>query len=168
MVLESTFGRIEFRVSETVGGSRVDLIHSGLPENEEIAAGCESGWRMSLALLKLYGENYWDQEKRTEFVSRPARFEYADAFAWFSKKEKLGKWLRTFAKTNEPLAMTGREACWRWDAVGGALEMKAYGSGAEDRQLALRAVSWSRGYDLAPVRGELENSLDHLRKLLIP
>jgi hypothetical protein len=52
--------------------------------------------------------------------------------------------------------------------VGGALEMKAFGSCTENRQLALRAVSWSRGYDLETVRGDLENSLDHLRKLLIP
>jgi hypothetical protein len=53
---------------------------------------------------------------------------------------------------------TGREVLMRWDAIGGALELKQFGWNGF-HYAALRASSWSPGYELHTVRPALEESL---------
>jgi hypothetical protein len=157
------FGEIEVLFADS---GRLTLAHSGLPFSDEVLDDCQSGWRMALAILGHYVESYFEQPKQTLLVMHEAAFDFGRALKLFAEPKHFRRWFEGPEPPRDILVDTGREVCRRWDYVGGILETKAFHWGDGKRFLALRALSWARGYDLGALRGSLEASLRNLTALL--
>jgi len=163
LVLAATgYGEIEAVFSEP---GRLVLTHSGLPFPDEILDDCQSGWRMALTVLGHYVRHYFEQPKRSLLVMREAEFDFGRVHEAFTHPKLFRMWFKGPQPPRDTLADTGREVCLRWDYIGGTLELKAFHWGEGKRRLALRALSWARGYDLNALRGALEASLENLIRL---
>lgn len=164
LVLASTgYGEIEVFFP---GRGRVSLTHSGLEFPDEVLDDCESGWRMALAVLRHYAENYFEQPKQTLLVMKEAVFDFGHVHRLFAEGKHFRRWFEGPEPPRDVIADSGREVCRRWDHIGGTLETKAFHWGEGKTYLALRALSWARGYDLSSLRGSLKTSLDNLKLLL--
>lgn len=164
LVLAGTgYGEIEVIFSP---GGRVAVTHTGLPVPEEGLADFESGWRMALALLGHYVENYFEQPKQTLLVMKETQFDFARVHECYQEPKLFRRWFDGPEPPRDVLCDTGREVCRRWDYIGGILETKAFHWGGGGKFLALRAVSWAREYELAPLRCVLTASLGNLKTLL--
>lgn len=169
MTLESTEGRVHFLLENEGHGSRVTVRqewHAGQVPAAEALAGVRSGWLMSMAVMRHYAENYFEQSKQTLVLRRPWAGSLAAVSPFYADPRELKRWLKVADRPREILTDTGQEVCYRWDAAGGVLECKAY-EWAGGHELALRVTSWCKDYDLSFLKPELEESLDHLFRLLI-
>jgi uncharacterized protein YndB with AHSA1/START domain len=189
LVMEGDMEAGAFRqevVIRSEGGTTVlQLVHSGfgtVDPDSEIVQGIDSGWTMALALLKHYVEYHYGQEKTSISVFHPARFEYATLLdRYYRSAGGLGGWLtdgregippsgpvaltlrtgRTL--TGRVLARTDHEVSVSWDEIGGALELKAFGSGPEARFAGVRVVAWGSGLLIpADLRGEMTEAVARL------
>lgn len=134
--------RLEVTITRDGGDTRVRLFNSGFREGaqwEDEYQGVASGWRLSLALLRLYLERYYGTPKRSALVIPPARFEYADILGWFTDEATLAQWLTRSGALGAPgtparlvlrngasvtgtvLETTDREVALSWDEQRAAL-----------------------------------------------
>lgn len=169
MTLAGMDGSVDFQLQMEGHGSRMTVKQQWHPEHvpdPETVAGVRSGWLMAMALMRHYAENYFGQPKQTLLIRRPWAGSLAQAQPYYQDPRELRRWLKVDERPREILTDTGQEVCYRWDPVGGVLECKAFHWQGE-AYLGLRLTSWSRGYDLSHIKPQLEESLDHLQKLLI-
>jgi len=170
-------GLLEITIHREGGETVLRLVNSGFKEsadwNDEYE-GIVSGWRMSLAILKHYLENYFGQPKSQLLIMRPAHFEYAQLKPYFLREEFLAKWLTQAGDVGSPrqryqfvlrdgskmsgrlLAETQREVTLSWDEMRATFEMKAFAFGPGKRMVGVRGLCWG----LDPTRGQqLESEL---------
>ncbi len=156
------YGEIEVLFSDP---GRLVLTHSGLPYRDEVLDDCESGWMMALTVLGHYVRHYFEQPKRSLLVMREAEFDFGKAHQSFAEPKLFRQWFAAPEPPRDLLIDTGRELCLRWDYIGGTLELKAFHWGEGKKRLALRALSWARGYELNALSAALEASLENLIRL---
>jgi uncharacterized protein YndB with AHSA1/START domain len=171
---EALPGILEVRIAREGGETVVRLVNSGFREdakwNEEYE-GVDSGWRMSLALLKHYLEHHFGRAKKSEMIFRPAAFDYARLREYFLEKAKLGQWIAQLpapagaaggigrvgdvcrvllrdggALTGRVLEITKSEVALSWEEIGGTLELKAFSIGPQ-KMLGVRIMSWTLDAD---------------------
>jgi uncharacterized protein YndB with AHSA1/START domain len=156
-------GILEVRIERQAGGATlVKLINSGFREdaawNDEYE-GTVSGWKMALAILKLYLENYFGRSKTTIMILRPASFTDSKLRESFLEGPKLAEWLTTSGSigkvgdtceltlrgvgklTGRVLTITAREVSLTWNEIGGTLELKGFSTGPQ-RMVGVRIMSW--------------------------
>ena len=161
-------GLLEIKLRPEGGETVVRLVNSGFREGvqwDEEYEGVSSGWGCALALLKMYVEKYWGEEKRTFLTMQPAEFEYADLRLWYETPQGVSKWSGVPPEELRLIADTGRETAYEWTRVRGTLECKAF-QGGPQRMLCVRIVSWggSSGPDPAHLPAEM---LKRLKNLLL-
>jgi uncharacterized protein YndB with AHSA1/START domain len=72
-------GILEITIAKESGETVMRLVNSGFREGAEWDneyEGIDSGWRMAVALLKLYLENYYGTPRKTFLVMHPAEFAF--------------------------------------------------------------------------------------------
>ena len=180
--------RLEITIRREAGETRVTLVNSGFLEGAEWDdefEGIASGWRKSLAILKIYLEQHFGRPKTTALALRPARFDYAHLHPFLATSKGLSRWLARSAETGEAgeryaielrgggrasgrvLLANVREAAMTWEEIGGVLELFAFAAGPGRRMIGLRAIGWelttehSRG-----IEALFEAALDRLLRLL--
>lgn len=78
------------------------------PSDEEDLEGVDSGWKLALAILRHYLENYFGRERQSLFVMRQAPFSYDDLEELFRSEEGLSSWLTrsgSIGAPGEPVAL---------------------------------------------------------------
>lgn len=89
-------GVLEVTISKEGGETVIRLVNSGFREgaewNEEFE-GTDSGWRMALALLKHYLENYYATFRASFLVVRTAEFSFERVVELQRSAAGLKKWL---------------------------------------------------------------------------
>jgi len=159
---EGPSGLHEVRIERQGGETVLRMIESGFKEGaewDEEYEGTKSGWKMALAVLKHYLENYFGRKRRVALIMKPAVFEYAKIFPYFQDAGKLAAWLTVSGEvgqegersklelreagpaTGEVLAVTQREAAVSWREIEGTLELKAFSMGPQ-RMACVRVMSW--------------------------
>jgi hypothetical protein len=153
--------RLTARVAEEDGQGVFTLVHSGFTAGDPLLESCRSGWAMSLGLLKLYLEQYDGLDRQELLLLEPCEAPQETVYPWLADPKLRRRWLGVDDPPREALVDTGSEVLMRWDAVGGALELKQFSWGA-GRYLCLRCSSWSRDYDLSYQRTALAECLRKL------
>jgi len=155
-------GILEVRIERQGGATLVKLINSGFREdaawNDEYE-GTVSGWKMALAILKHYLENYFGRSKTMSMILRPASFTDTRLRELFLEGPKLAEWLTTsgaIGKVGDPCELTlrdadkltgrvltiaAREVSVSWNEIGGTLELKGFSMGPQ-RMVGVRIMSW--------------------------
>jgi uncharacterized protein YndB with AHSA1/START domain len=180
-------GILEVTISKEAGQTVLRLVNSGFREgaewNDEYD-GVDSGWKMALALLKLYTENYFGTPRSTFLAMRPAQFAFSSVVPFHRTEAGLNQWLTTKAscgEVGEKYAFALREggtasgrvleqAKWEtalsWDEIHGALELKAFAMGPQ-KMVSVRCSAW--GLESAKVKQieeQMDRALERLAGLL--
>ena len=155
-------GILEITISKEGGETVVRLVNSGFREGAEWSdefEGIDSGWRMSLALLKHYLDNYFGTPRNSFLVMRPAEFSLEQVVPLQRTAIGLKKWHTTGGEYGEVgdrfalelyeggkasgrvLAKTKRETTLGWDEIRGVLELKAFSLGPQ-KILCVRGCGW--------------------------
>lgn len=176
-------GILEVRVAREWGATVVRLINSGFREdakwNEEYE-GTDSGWRMALALLKEYLENYFGRSKKMLLIVRPASYNYELLREYFLDPAKLSQWLTTSGKIGKPeescelvlreggklsgrvLEVTKWEVALSWKEISGTLELKGFAMGPQ-RVLGVRVMIWNPdSASSAKIKAQMEKAVERL------
>ena len=165
-------------------GTRLRFVQSGFREDpalDEEFAGCERGWTLALATMRLYAERYFGKPRRNLLVMRPAVFEYDDLVPWFTSGPGLKAWFTTagaIGEEDEPyeldlwegsrmsgtvLARARPEVLVSWDEVDGAFTFKAFKMGPTQRMVALQVTAWGMNEGrAAEISAWSEASIDRL------
>lgn len=181
-------GFLEITIRKEAGQTRVQLVNSGFLEGgewDEEFAGIDSGWKMAMAILKLYVENYFGLAKAMALAMRPAQFTMEQLRPCFREPVKLARWLTSsggvgrvgeayeFAlrdgtkATGRVLADTGREATLSWDEIRGTFELKSFSMGPAMRMICVRALSWEGDpARTKKIEEEMAAALDRLAEAL--
>lgn len=155
---------LEVLIRPEGSGSRLRVLNSGLPEDDDGFLSIESGWKISLELLRLYLEKYFGRARHSVQVFRETRrLDSGKLLALYSERDARQNWLRM---DHEPLVVTAREAVLEWPEVEGALELKGFPTSREGRTYGLRASSWAVPETLTSRRLELESAVERLQALL--
>ena len=97
-------GILEVTIAKESGETVVRLVNSGFREgaewNDEYE-GIDSGWRMSLALLKHYVENYFGTPRSSFLAMKPAQYSTERLLPLHRTGAGLGKWLTTHGAFGE-------------------------------------------------------------------
>lgn len=155
-------GILEITITKEGGETVVRLVNSGFREgaewNDEFE-GIDSGWRMSLALLKHYLDNYFGIPRTSFLVMRPAEFSFEQIVQLHRTAAGLKKWLTKSGQYGEVgesfvlelqeggkasghvLAKSNRETTLSWDEIRGVLELKAFSMGPQ-KMLCMRGCGW--------------------------
>jgi uncharacterized protein YndB with AHSA1/START domain len=152
----------EVRIERKGGETLMRMIESGFKEGaewDEEYEGVNCGWKNALAILKLYLENYFGQDRRLALVMRPAAFEYERIAPFFQDETKLAAWLTQSGTignegeicnltlrdgrrlSGDVIARTDRGAAVSWREIEGVLELKAFSMGPQ-RFAGVRVMSW--------------------------
>ncbi|MGB0035916.1 MAG: SRPBCC domain-containing protein [Candidatus Acidiferrales bacterium] len=155
-------GILEVRIAREGGATVVRLINSGFREDakwSEEYEGVDSGWRMSLAILKYYLENFFGKRRTMSLIMRPASFEYHQLRDYFLDAGKLSQWLVSGGSigkvgdacqlvlrdgrklTGRVLEITKWEVALSWEEIRGTLELKGFSMGPQ-RVVGIRMMSW--------------------------
>jgi uncharacterized protein YndB with AHSA1/START domain len=180
-------GVLEVTISKEGGETVIRLVNSGFREgaewNEEFE-GTDSGWRMALALLKHYLENYFGTPRASFLVMRPAEFSFDQAVQfqrtaaglkqWLTKSGVYGEVGESFAlelqeggnASGRVLAKTKRETTLGWDEIHGVLELKAFSMGPQ-KMLCVRGCGWGLSAEKAKeLEGQMERAVERLASAL--
>jgi len=150
---------LEVALAPAGEGTVVSLTNSGFPAGgagEAMAAGCSSGWRMAMGLLRRYLAHHAGAERATITVMGPGDApaslfrDEAGLSAWLTRGGALGPatahaHLRLRggdSLSGEVLVHTERESLVAWDEMDGALELKTFPWGPGAHRVALRATLW--------------------------
>ena len=178
---------LEVTIERKGGVTVVRLINSGFREdaawNEEYE-GVVSGWKMSLAILKYYLENYLGCAKTTLLLMRPASFSYEQLHSYLADSSKLALWLTKSGSigkvgnvcklefrdggtlTGEVLADSGREMTVSWEEIKGTLELKGF-SMCSQRVAGVRCITWrSTEEQTQRLKKQLNEAVERLAALL--
>lgn len=180
-------GILEVTISKEGGETVIRLVNSGFREGAEWSdefEGIDSGWRMSLALLKHYLENYFGVWRASFLVMRPAEFAFEQILPLHRTEAGLKKWLtksggfgeegetfvlelREGAKfTGRVLAKSKRETTLSWDEIRGVLELKAFSMGPQ-KMLCVRGCGWGLPAEKAKeLEGQMERAVERLAAAL--
>lgn len=134
------------------------------PENHKsdpYISGVDSGWQMTLGLLKLYVEEYYGKGRERFFAMLPAQFEYETLRRLYATTEGLKEWLTKDGEaptepdqqfrfvldngetmTGRVMAITHHEVLWSWKEIDGYLELKSFPTGGENKGLCLRGATY--------------------------
>lgn len=169
-------GIMEITIERTDGVTTMTMVHSGFSEDasfDDEYEGMQSGWDLSLAVLKHYLERQFGRPKDSFMALRPAVYEFAQLAPFFLEPARLSDWLTRSGRigseggradltlvdgsrvTGEVLAVSRREVAMAWPEVNGVLELKAF-SGRAGRMLGVRVSGWDWPPDRA---AELERAL---------
>jgi uncharacterized protein YndB with AHSA1/START domain len=180
-------GILEVTISKEGGETVVRLVNSGFREgaewNEEFE-GIDSGWRMSLALLKHYLDKYFGTSRHSFLVMRPAEFSFEQLVPLYRTEPGLKKWLTKSGKYGEVgesfslelqeggqasghvLAKSNRETALSWDEIHGVLELKAFSMGPE-KILCVRGCGWGlRAEKAKEIEAHVERAIGRLAAAL--
>jgi uncharacterized protein YndB with AHSA1/START domain len=180
-------GILEVTIERRGGATLIRLVNSGFLEdaawNDEYE-GVVSGWKMSLAILKYYLENYFGHAKMAILIVRPASFTYEQLHAYFVEPAKLAQWLAKSGAigkvggacrlelrdggslTGRVLADTGREVTTSWVEIGGTLELKGFAMGPQ-RMAGVRCFIWNTtGEQRKEIEALLNSAVERLVALL--
>jgi uncharacterized protein YndB with AHSA1/START domain len=176
-------GVLEVTISKEGGDTVIRLVNSGFREgaewNEEFE-GTDSGWRMALALLKHYLENYFGSSRRSFLTMRPAEFSFDEVVPlqrtaaglkkWLTKSGEYGEVGESFAlelqgggkASGRVLAKTKRETTLGWDEIQGVLELKAFSMGPQ-KMLCVRGLGWGLSAEKAKeLEVQMERAVERL------
>lgn len=142
------------------GRTLLRVVNSGFGDDaasDERRRGVDSGWAMALQVLRFYVERHFG-ERRLDFLAmRPARFDFAAAFARYTTTAGLRSWLapdaatdgKTFSFTlggrrlsGDVLVRTDFETALAAREVEGVFELKSIRTGPDAAALAVRASLW--------------------------
>jgi uncharacterized protein YndB with AHSA1/START domain len=180
-------GILEITISKEGGETVVRLVNSGFREgaewNDEFE-GIDSGWRMSLALLKHYLDNYFSTSRTSFLVMRPAEFSFEQLVPLLGTETGLKKWLTKSGEYGEVgenfslqlqeggrvsghvLAKSNRETTLGWDEIHGVLELKAFSMGPE-KILCVRGCGWGLSAEKAKeIEAHVERAVGRLAAVL--
>lgn len=174
----------EVRLDPDGAGTRVRLVNSGFGVGsrlDEQREGVESGWRVALAILKLYLESHFGLPRATFFAMQPAEFDYPEVRELFLREDRLARWLTSRGNVGAPgdrcalvlrggapltgcvLEVTSREAVVSWEEISGVLELKSFLLGPRIRAVALRGCGWGLDEDRAAgIEKEMARAIDRL------
>jgi uncharacterized protein YndB with AHSA1/START domain len=96
---------LEIDIRSAGGVTTLTLTNSGFLDAagwDEEYEGISSGWRMSLALLKLYAERYLGKTRTQFFTMREAAYEYDALRRAYRDPERLKAWLTSEGHIGEP------------------------------------------------------------------
>jgi uncharacterized protein YndB with AHSA1/START domain len=180
-------GILELTISKEGGETVIRLVNSGFREGAEWDdefEGIDSGWRMSLALLKHYLENYFGVSRASFLVMRPAEFDFEHILPLHRTEAGLKKWLtesggfggegETFALelreggklSGRVLAKSKRETTLSWDEIHGVLELKAFSMGPQ-KMLCVRGCGWGLPEEKAKeLEVQMEGAVERLSAAL--
>ena len=180
-------GILDVTISKEGGETVIRLVNSGFREGaewDEEFEGTDSGWRMALALLKHYLENYFGVSRASFLVMRPAEFSFEQLLPLHRTEAGLKKWLtksggfgdagENFAlelqeggrASGRVLARSKRETTLGWDEIHAVLELKAFSMGPQ-KMLCVRACGWGLSAERArELEAQMERALERLAAVL--
>ena len=159
----------------------VTLSESG-PENHKSdpkESGVDSGWEMSLSLLKYYVEKQFGRDRETFFAMLPAHFEFPVLRNLFTTAEGLNSWINLESAPPEKvgdevklrlddgshisgtvLALTHHEMSLSWDEIDGYLELKSFPTGGNNKGLCLRGGTFNpSSHDIDEIEAKVKDLL---------
>jgi len=177
----------EVTIAKEGGVTVMRMIESGFREgsewNEEYE-GTASGWRMALALLKHYIENYFGSPRSSFLAMKPAEYTFERLLPLHRTSVGLQKWLTTsgaFGEVGERfklqskesgsisgvvLEKTKRETALSWGEIYGALELKGFSMGPQ-KMICVRGCGWGLSAARAKeIEAQMERALDLLTQAL--
>jgi uncharacterized protein YndB with AHSA1/START domain len=179
---------LEIVIQEEASGCRVRVINSGFAmgaDNDEEFEGVESGWIMTLSIMKEYLEHHAGRSRHSFFAMQAAPFGYEEVLHYFTRADGLARWLSAGGEigpagsaykltlhsgesiTGRVLAITSREVALSWEEIGGVLEMKAFMLGPRTRALCLRGCGWGFSEEgAARIEMQMSRALDRLVRAL--
>ena len=89
-------GILEILIAHAGGQTVMRLVNSGFREGaawDEEFEGTDSGWQMSVAILKHYLEHHYGEPRRSFLTMRPAQFGYQQLAPFFREAAGLRRWL---------------------------------------------------------------------------
>lgn len=135
------------------------------PENHKsdpYESGVDSGWQMTLGLLKLYVEEYFGKPREKFFAMLPAHFEYETLRQLYSTTSGLQQWLTVSGEaptevgqdfrfelgngeimSGTVMTMTHHEMLLSWKEIQGYLELKSFPTGGGNKGLCLRGATYA-------------------------
>jgi len=177
---------VDVTIEHGGGLTTLRVVESGFGDDasaDEHMEGNRSGWTMALALLGHYLDGRFGRDSRRFLVMRPARFDFAEAFARHATTEGLRSWLakdarvdgRSYALTlgdgrklsGAVLARSGFETALTAREVDGVIELKSIKTGPDSALLAARGTLW--GGDAAAcaaLEGEFASALQRLERAI--
>lgn len=181
-------GILEVTISKEAGDTVVRLVNSGFREGaewDEEFEGTDSGWRMSLALLKHYLENYFGTPRSSFLAMRPAAFSFDAVLPFHRTSGGLAKWLTESGQFSDDLratfslqlreggsvsgrvlAKTKREITLTWQEMHGVLELKAFSMGPQ-QMLCVRGCGWGMTEDKAKeIEAQMNRAVERLANAL--
>ncbi len=175
---------IPFAQKQEGGHSLLRLVNSGWMEGAEWDdefEGVDSGWALTLGVLKHYLENHFGQARSQFFSMRPAAYTYAGLLPYYLTAEGLSRWLTSAAEIGgagsayrftlrdggtaggRVLTITRREALLSWEEIGGVLMLKAFGMGPAGRMLCIHGIGWGlEAARAAAIERQMSQALDRL------
>ena len=145
-------------------GSQVEVVETGPgAEGQEGAGDAESGWEMSLSILKLYLENHWGKDRTSFFALLAAPYQNEQLMHFYRDAEGLSRWLVREGSigavgdpvhlalwegdvlTGKVLAVTNHELSVSWDEINGYLELKSFEVNSERKAVCIRGASYGGG-----------------------
>jgi uncharacterized protein YndB with AHSA1/START domain len=180
-------GILEVTISKEGGETVIRLVNSGFREgaewNDEFE-GTDSGWRMALALLKHYLDNYFGTPRNSFLVMRPAEFSFDHVVELHRTAAGLKKWLTKSGEYGEVgesyslelqeggqasgrvLARTSRETTLSWGEIHGVLELKAFSMGPQ-KILCIRGCGWGLTAEKSKgLEAQMERAVERLANAL--
>jgi len=182
-------GILEVTISKEGDETVVRLVNSGFREgaewNDEFE-GIDSGWRMSLALLKHYLDKYFNTSRNSFLVMRPAEFSFEQLVPLHRTEPGLKKWLTKSGEYGEGgesfslelqeggqasghvLAKSNRETTLSWDEIHGVPELKAFSMGPQ-KILCVRGCGWGLPAEKArELEGQMGRAVERPLSALAP
>ena len=180
-------GVLEVTISKEGGETVIKLVNSGFREgaewNEEFE-GTDSGWRMALALLKHYLENYFGISRSSFLAMKSAEFSFdqivplhrtaAGLQKWLTKSGEYGEVGESFSlelqeggkASGRVLAKTKRGTALSWNEIRGVLELKAFSMGPQ-KMLCVRGCGWGLSAEKAKeLEAQMERAVERLAALM--
>jgi len=181
-------GVLEVTISKEGGETVIKLVNSGFREgaewNEEFE-GTDSGWRMALALLKHYLENYFGISRSSFLAMKSAEFSFdqivplhrtaAGLQKWLTKSGEYGEVGESFSlelqeggkASGRVLAKTKRGTALSWNEIRGLLELKAFSMGPQ-KMLCVRGCGWGLSAEKAKeLEAQMERAIERLAALMV-
>jgi uncharacterized protein YndB with AHSA1/START domain len=137
---------MEISITKDAGTTTVRLVNSGFSPDakfDDEVEGVVSGWKMALATMKHYLENFAGRRRTHLLVIEPASYTWDTLHPLFHTAEGRRTWIEPMMPWNAAtLALTGREVLLDWPERAGVLGLKAFRMGPQT-VVALDFSSWS-------------------------
>jgi uncharacterized protein YndB with AHSA1/START domain len=157
---------MEITIATEGGETTMRLVNSGFSEDarfDDEYEGVVSGWKMALATLKAWLEQYPDRRRVHRLAMQPAAYATDRLRPLFATPEGRHAWLADLVPGGEtPLVDTGREVLLDWRGEQAVLGLKAFRMGPQ-QMLALDVSAWPTvPNDLPDLTPRLQDALARL------